>query len=87
MKPALENFLWERILDELQLHAPTLLKLLKSNTHNAIWSHTIYISQHVHYKIVRSYVAYNMSYRIKLLSIPYNATKSYATKSQRVYWA
>ena len=37
--------------------------------------------------ITKSYVAYDVSYRIELLSIPYNATKSYAAKSQRVYWA
>ena len=60
---------------------------LKPNIYDAIWSHTIYKSQHVHYKIVQSYVAYNVSYRIELLSIPYDATKSYATKWQRVYWA
>ena len=43
-----------------------------------------YKSQCVHYKIVRSYIAYDVSYRIELLSIPYIATKSYATKSQRL---
>ena len=60
---------------------------IKPNIHDAIWSHTIYKSQRVHYKIVWSYVAYDVSYRIELLSIPYDATKSYATKSQHVYWA
>ena len=34
------------------------------------------------YKIAHSYVWYNMSYRIELLSIPYNAIKPYVTKSQ-----
>ena len=57
---------------------------LKPNIHNAIWSHTIYKLQCVHYKIARSYVTYDMSYKIELFSIPYNATKLYATKSQRV---
>ena len=63
--------------------------LLKSNIYNAIWTHTIYKSQHVHYEIIQSYVAYDMLYRIELhvLSIPYDVTKSYATKSQHVYWA
>ena len=60
---------------------------LKPNIHDAIWLHTIYKSQHVHYKIVRLYVAYDVLFRIEQLSIPYDATKSYATKSQRVYWA
>ena len=49
----------------------------KPNIHNAIWSHTIYKLQLVHYKIAQSYV----SYRIELLSIPYDVTKLYATKS------
>ena len=53
--------------------------------HNVmIWSHVIHKSQCVHYKIVWSYVTYDMSYKIKLLSIPYNMTKSYATKLQHV---
>ena len=43
-----------------------------------------YKSQCVHYKIVWSYIAYDVSYRIELLSIPYIATKSYATKPQRL---
>ena len=64
-----------------------IISLFKPNIHDAIWSHMIYKSQRVHYKIVWSYVAYDVSYRIELLSIPYDATKSYATKSQRVYWA
>ena len=29
-KPALENLLWGRILDELQMHTPTLLAILKN---------------------------------------------------------
>ena len=62
-------------------------KSIKPNIHDAIWSHTIYKSQCVHYKIVQSYVAYDMSYRIELLFIPYDMTKSYATISQCVYWA
>ena len=45
----------------------------KPNIHDAIWLHTIYKSQCVHYKIVWSYVAYDVSYRIELLSIPYDA--------------
>ena len=61
------------------------LSVLKPNIHDAIWSHTVYKSQHVHYKIVQLYVAYDVSYRIELLSIPYDTTKSYATKSQRVH--
>ena len=60
---------------------------LMPNKHDTIWLHTIYKSQHVHYKIIWLYVAYDVSYRIELLSIPYDATKSYATKLQRVYWA
>ena len=44
----------------------------------------IYKLQHVHYKIARSYVAYNVSYRIKLLPIPYDVAKSYAKKLQHV---
>ena len=34
--------------------------------------------------MVQSYVTYDVLYRIELLSIPYNVTKSYATKLQRV---
>ena len=62
---------------------------LKSNIHDVIWSHNlmIYKSQSVHYKIIWLYVAYDVLYRIELLSIHYNTTKSYATKSQCVYWA
>ena len=49
---------------------------------------TIYKLQRVYYKIAWSaYVAYDVLYRIDLLSLPYDATKSYATKLQRVYWA
>ena len=47
---------------------------LKPNIHRVIWSHAI---QSVHYTIAQSY-------RIELLSIPYDSNKSYATKSQRV---
>ena len=57
---------------------------LKPNIHNTIWSHTIYKLQRVYYKIAWLYVAHDMLYRIELLSIPYDATKLYATKSQRV---
>ena len=42
--------------------------LIKINIHNAIWSHTIYKSQGVHYKIAQSFITYDMSYRI---AIPY----------------
>ena len=45
----------------------------------------IYKLQHVYYKIAWSYVVYNVSYRIELLSIPYDATKSYAVKLQHAY--
>ena len=48
--------------------------VLKPNIHNTIWSHAIYESQHVYYKITRLYVAYDMLYRIQLLSIPYDVT-------------
>ena len=56
--------------------------LRKPNIHDVIWLHTIYKLQHEHYKIAWSYVAYDLSYRIKLLSISYDMTKSYATKSR-----
>ena len=36
---------------------------LKPNIHDAIWSHTIYKSQHVYYKIAQSYVACGVLYR------------------------
>ena len=42
---------------------------LKPNVHDAIWSHMIY------YKITWLYVTCDMSYRIELLSIPYDTTK------------
>ena len=61
-----------------------IISHFKPNIHDAIWSHTIYKLQRVHYKIAWPYIAYDMSYRIELLSIPYNATKSCATKSQCV---
>ena len=61
----------------------TKLKL-KPNIHGVIWSHAIHKSQRVHYTIARLYIAYDVSYRIELLSIPYDSNKSYATKSQRV---
>ena len=48
---------------------------LKPNIHDTIWSHTIYKSQRVYYKIIWSYVTYDMSYKIELLSIPYDATQ------------
>ena len=57
-------------------------EVLQPNIHDAIWSHMIYKLQHVHYKIAQLYVAYDMLYRIELLSIPYDMTKSYATKLQ-----
>ena len=57
---------------------------VKPNIHDAIWLHTIYKSQSVHYKIAWLYIAYDVSYRIELLSIPYDVTKSYATKLQCV---
>ena len=44
----------------------------------------IYRLQCVYYKIAQSYVAYAVLYRIKLLYIPDDATKSYVTKSQCV---
>ena len=77
------------LLSQLSHHTnnTTTYKSIKPNIHNAIWSQTIYKLQRVHCKIIWSYVTYDMSYRIELLSIPYNVTKSYATKSQRVYWA
>ena len=34
----------------------------------------IYKLQHVYYKIAWSYLAYDVSYRIELLSIPYDVT-------------
>ena len=49
--------------------------------------YTFYKLQCVYYKIIWLYVAYDVSYRIELFSIPYDAIKSYATKSQCVYWA
>ena len=59
---------------------------LKPILHDAIWSYTIYKSQRVDYKIAQlymyMYVAYDMSYRTELLSIPYDVTKSYVTKSR-----
>ena len=36
---------------------------------------------HVHYKIVLLHVAYNISYRIELFSIPCDTTRLYGTKS------
>ena len=38
-------------------------------------------------KTTQLYVTHDMSYRIELLSIPYDMTKSYVTESQRVYIA
>ena len=58
---------------------------LNPNIYDAIWSHAIYKSQRVHYKITWLNVTYDVLYRIELLSILYNGTKLYATKSQRVY--
>ena len=49
--------------------------LVKFNIHDM---NKIYKLQHVYYKIA------DMLYRIKLLCIPYDTTKSYVTKSQRV---
>ena len=59
---------------------------LKPNIHDAIWSHTIYKSQHVHYKIAWSYVVCDVSYRIELFSISCDTTKSYETKLQHVMY-
>ena len=56
---------------------------IKPNIHDTIWSHTIYKLQHVYYKIAWLYIAY-MLYRIELLSISYDATESYMTKSKCV---
>ena len=68
----------------LTINPLSCLQIIKSNT---IWSHMIYKSRCVHYKIAWLNVTYNISYtcRIELLSIPYNATKSYATTQWRNY--
>ena len=63
----------DRLVFRPSIHyGATLLQALnfKPNIHDAIWSHTIYKLQSVHYKIACSYVAYDVSYRIELLSIP-----------------
>ena len=69
-----------------ECHAHSDMHSIKPNIHDTIWLHMINKLQRVRYKIIQSYVAYNALYRIELhvLSIPYNATKSYVTKSQRV---
>ena len=79
---AIRKAMLESLTARLQLRLCTCT--VKPNIHDTIWSHMIYKSQCVYYKIVRLYVAYDVSYRIELLSIPYDTTKSYATKSQRV---
>ena len=60
-KPALENFLWERILDELQLHAPTLITLLrnclpKSKSTSATVSPAICMSASILLKITNPHI-------------------------------
>ena len=56
-------------------------KQVKPNIYDTTWSHTIYKLQRIHYKITQSYLAYDVLYRLELLSISYDATKSYVTKS------